>query len=204
MAVNTIEEIIDRGKLPIVVGGTNYYIESLVFIKKTSGYGIFNETEAFNAEMNKAKAKYNDFEDIIEDFRINIPLDNKAALEDKYDSVRLHNLLALTDPKMSEFLHSNDKRRIINALFKFFKYININESTSSLKESDVQMNLGGMRLRYLPIFIWMCASPLILEARIWKRICEMIDHSLGLKEIIDVFNKYKQDQAPLDFEKGIL
>lgn len=31
MALKAIEDIHGRGKVPIVVGGTNYYIESLVY-----------------------------------------------------------------------------------------------------------------------------------------------------------------------------
>lgn len=60
---------------------------------------------------------------MIDDFRINIPIDNKQRLEDEHNSEDLHSLLKLTDPQMAEYLHSNDKRRIVNALFKFFKFL---------------------------------------------------------------------------------
>lgn len=43
---------------------------------------------------------------MIEDFRNQIPVDNKAAIEEKYDSENLHSLLAIVDHKMSELLHS--------------------------------------------------------------------------------------------------
>lgn len=33
LAVPKIDEILNRGKIPIVVGGTNYYIEGLLFDK---------------------------------------------------------------------------------------------------------------------------------------------------------------------------
>lgn len=66
---------------------------------------------------------YPEYVEIIEDFRINIPIDNKAALEDKYDSIVLHKLLELVDPAMAEFLHSKDQRRIVTALFKYFKFM---------------------------------------------------------------------------------
>ena len=32
MAIEKIREVMKRGKMPIVVGGTNYYIESLLFL----------------------------------------------------------------------------------------------------------------------------------------------------------------------------
>jgi tRNA A37 N6-isopentenylltransferase MiaA len=72
---------------------------------------------------------------LIEDFRLNIPPDNKAAIEEKYAGERdqlLHELLSVVDPKMGSYLHSKDRRRVINALFKYFKYIG-----KGIKESDV-------------------------------------------------------------------
>ena len=69
---------------------------------------------------------------------------------------------------MAEYLHIKDTRRIINALFKYFKYLH--RDTGALKESDVQMGQEGLRLRYYPILIWMRAKPEVLEARVAKRI----------------------------------
>jgi len=72
---------------------------------------------------------------MISDFKEKIPIDNKNAIEEKYeDSSMLHELLKIVDPKMGEYLHVKDKRRIINALFKYFKYLYLE---SSLKESDI-------------------------------------------------------------------
>ena len=34
MAVEAIERVLGEGKLPIIVGGTNYYIESILFKSK--------------------------------------------------------------------------------------------------------------------------------------------------------------------------
>ena len=62
---------------------------------------------------------------MIDDFAAKIPPDDKNYIEEKYLTVeqvkQLHSLLTLVDPQMGKYLHSNDKRRIVNALFKFFK-----------------------------------------------------------------------------------
>ena len=97
---------------------------------------------------------------------MNIPLDNKSAIEAKYSSSQqqadtLHALLTLVDPKMGEYLHSRDTRRIINALFKCFKY-----RGCSAGEVHTEAN----SLRYFPIMVWLRASPGVLEERITKRI----------------------------------
>jgi tRNA A37 N6-isopentenylltransferase MiaA len=108
-----------------------------------------------------------EFTEILKDFELNIPQDNKSAIEAKYSSQpdTLHALLTLVDPKMGEYLHSRDTRRIINALFKYFKYRNCG---GGLKESEVQTE--GNSLRYYPIMVWLRASPGVLEDRITKRI----------------------------------
>ena len=81
--------------------------------------------------------------------------------------------MKLVDPKMGEYLHSKDTRRVINALFKYFKYLF--SPDTSLRESDIQSTgASALKLRYYPILIWMRASPEILEQRITKRIDEML------------------------------
>jgi tRNA A37 N6-isopentenylltransferase MiaA len=67
---------------------------------------------------------------------MNIPIDNKNSIDEKYDSEILHGLLKMVDPKMGEYLHSNDKRRIVNALFKYFKYLP--QTQGEVKESEIQ------------------------------------------------------------------
>jgi hypothetical protein len=79
-----------------------------------------------------------EFSEILKDFEEQIPQDNKSAIEAKYSSSQpdtLHALLTLVDPKMGEYLHSRDTRRIINALFKCFKYRNC--AGEGLKGSEV-------------------------------------------------------------------
>lgn len=128
LAMEAIADIIKRGKLPIVVGGTNYYIESLVFDKQHSlpekdpikfDFNIDEYNKAFDVFVEKNQK----YREIIEAFRKEIPMDNKNAIEVKYESEPMHELLEIVDPKMGKYLHCKDKRRIVNALFKYFKYM---------------------------------------------------------------------------------
>ena len=141
-----------------------------------------------------------------------IPPNNKAAIEEKYEDEEtlLHDLLKEVDPKMGEYFHSRDRRRVINALFKYFKHAMHNDLSvthdGGLKESDILLNADSKcrKLRYYPVLIWMRAAPSILEQRITKRIDEMIDRMGGLQEIFDLFTKSEEESLMLDFEKGIL
>ncbi len=85
-------EVLDslpEDKIPIVCGGTNYYIESIMFEKEK----IEVNFEGFDQKMNDIKVKHQGYEEIVEEFRVNVPIDNKAALEEKFDSAVLHSLL---------------------------------------------------------------------------------------------------------------
>ena len=129
LALEIIQDIHSRGKLPIVVGGTNYYIESLLF--ETPKQQLINPRTNVQLEMMYIeqfadfRLQWPEYADVIEDFEENIPPDRKDKIEEKYSSPedvkRLHGLLQQVDPLMGKYLHSNDKRKIVNAIFKFFK-----------------------------------------------------------------------------------
>lgn len=81
-----IKEIIKRKKIPIVVGGSGLYIDSLLF-------GIFKEG--------------------VKDAVLRRRLEDKAR---KYGSEYLYNRLKEIDPVAAEKIHPNNLRRVIRAL----------------------------------------------------------------------------------------
>ena len=89
---------------------------------------------------------------------------------------------------MASYLHIMDKRKIVNALFKYFKMLRIENDkvVSKLKQSDVLKQTN--KLRFLPILIWIKADVLILEKRIRKRVQSMVTEG-GLDEAFAVFDK---------------
>ncbi|MEG6568230.1 tRNA (adenosine(37)-N6)-dimethylallyltransferase MiaA [Thermoanaerobacterium thermosaccharolyticum] len=87
MAKPIIDDIYKRGRLPIVVGGTGLYIDSLIYIMNFSDY-IGND-DFRSALKNIAEVLGNDY---------------------------LFNRLKVVDHKTFDKLHPNDLRRIIRAL----------------------------------------------------------------------------------------
>ncbi|MGB3081826.1 MAG: tRNA (adenosine(37)-N6)-dimethylallyltransferase MiaA [Candidatus Omnitrophota bacterium] len=85
-AANLIDQIISRGKLPIIVGGTGLYMKSLID-------GLFSSPP--------------EDKDLREEF--------KKEAEGK-GSEYLHKRLESVDPETASKLHPNDTRRIIRAL----------------------------------------------------------------------------------------
>ena len=87
MAESAIQEIYAKGKIPLIVGGTGFYIQSVL-------YGI-------------------DFEQTEEDTAYRQELEQLAQRE---GSLYLHELLAKADPKAAEEIHANNVKRVIRAL----------------------------------------------------------------------------------------
>lgn len=86
MAGEAIEDITNRGKYPLIVGGTGLYVNSLIY--------PLNFTTVASDEKLRAKL---------------------AALEQAQKGA-VHALLKKEDPKAAERLHPNDTKRIIRAL----------------------------------------------------------------------------------------
>ena len=90
MADRCAQDILSRGSIPIVVGGTGLYIDSLIRCDAFSG----DETDLVIRE------KY-----------------NKMALEEGNEAV--HRCLSAVDPVSAERLHPNNLKRVIRALEVF-------------------------------------------------------------------------------------
>lgn len=104
-----MEEIYAKGKIPILVGGTGFYIQAVL-------YDIdFTENEdnsTFRQEM--------------------------EALAEQYGNEYLHDRLKEIDPKSAEIIHANNRKRVIRAI-EFFhltgKPISEHNETENKKES---------------------------------------------------------------------
>jgi len=127
-ALAKIAEVVSRGKTPVIVGGTNYYIEALLFKKQSEKSELsapdneLDNWESFHQRMGLLIVTLPEHLQLLANsFKTNIPPDNKQDIEDNFESPLCHELLQIADPKMAQFLHKNDKRKIVNALFKCFK-----------------------------------------------------------------------------------
>jgi len=85
-ADNAIADITARGKLPIVAGGTGFYIRALL-------HGLFRGTPACEATLD----------------RLNQELEDKG-------SQHLHDRLVQCDPEAAQRIHPNDSFRLVRAL----------------------------------------------------------------------------------------
>ena len=113
-ATRIVDEIYSRGHVPIVVGGTGFYIQALIY-----------DIDFNNEDTNSSTNSLRDFQEDINK-RIGIEsTDFRESLE-KYievtkDTMYLHEELKVIDPKSAEIIHENNYRKVIRAL-EYYHY----------------------------------------------------------------------------------
>lgn len=180
-ACPVIKDIYRRGKVPLIVGGTNYYIETLLFsdcevlarsVNQPMDLDTLNANESIttngNTEPTEKLIIKEESEKIPQNW-LDLPLTEKYAL------------LKKIDPLMADRLHPNDTRRVENYI-KLYIDENILPSKKILEANQDRK----LRFRNLLIFWPRWQDKKDLDRKIADRINEMV-HVKGLIEIIDVF-----------------
>uniref|UniRef100_A0A8C0SMN6 tRNA dimethylallyltransferase n=1 Tax=Canis lupus familiaris TaxID=9615 RepID=A0A8C0SMN6_CANLF len=178
-ATALIEDIFARDKIPIVVGGTNYYIESLL-------WKVLVNTKP--QEMGTEKV-----------------IDRKVELE-KEDGHALHKRLSQVDPEMAAKLHPHDKRKVARSL-QVFEETGISHSEFLHRQHAEEGGgpLGGpLKFPNLCI-LWLHADQTVLDERLDKRVDDMLAAGL-LDELRDFHRRYNQKKVAensQDYQHGI-
>uniref|UniRef100_A0A8C9DKB7 tRNA dimethylallyltransferase n=1 Tax=Prolemur simus TaxID=1328070 RepID=A0A8C9DKB7_PROSS len=178
-ATALIEDIFARDKIPIVVGGTNYYIESLL-------WKVLVNTKPQKMGTEKAA-------------------DRKAELE-KEDGHALHKRLSQVDPEMAAKLHPHDKRKVARSL-QVFEETGISHSEFLHRQHAEEGGgpLGGPLKFSNPCILWLHADQTVLDERLDKRVDDMLAAGL-LEELRDFHRRYNQKNASensQDYQHGI-
>ncbi|CAL8297739.1 unnamed protein product [Lota lota] len=172
-----------RSKLPIIVGGTNYYIESLLWKVL-----VDTREKAESAKSGEDRAAL-----------------RKAELE-KLGGAELHRRLMEVDPKMAAMLHPNNTRKIARSL-------QVHEDTGVahsqwLEEQQGQEGADGLGgpLRYPdPCIFWLHADMQALDVRLDARVDHMLSAGL-MEELRDFHVRYNQlriQEDSQDYQHGI-
>ncbi|XP_060520007.1 tRNA dimethylallyltransferase [Cylas formicarius] len=174
-----IDELLNENKLPVVVGGTNYYIEALL-------WKILVESE---------NAKKHDQPGVLPNNDHEMP------------SEELHKKLKSLDPSMAKRLHPNNKRKIIRALEVYYqKGKKLSELYDEQKSSFGGSKSGG-GLRYSnAIVLWVNCDQETLDKRLDDRVDAMLKNGL-LDELLSfhkIFNEHRlKTGEEMDYTKGI-
>ncbi|KAI5859458.1 tRNA isopentenyltransferase [Durotheca rogersii] len=166
-AARLICEIRSRGKLPIVVGGTHYYIHALLF--EDSILGSLYEEEASPAQP--------DEEHLTQFSILNAPTDLMLK--------RLREV----DPAMADRWHPGDRRKIRRSLQIFL--------STGKRASDIYAEQKQARAAPDPekdpwqaLMFWVHTDPEVLQSRLDKRVDKMIERGL-IAEVRALHNSRK-------------
>ncbi|XP_066420820.1 tRNA dimethylallyltransferase isoform X2 [Molothrus aeneus] len=179
-AVPLIEDIFARDKIPIVVGGTNYYIESLL-------WKVLINTKEKASSVPRPDS------------------DRKVELE-QLDSAELHRRLSQVDPEMAAKLHPHDKRKVARSL-QVFEETGIPHSQILHQQQEEEGGgpLGGPLKYPHSCILWLHADQAALDARLDKRVDDMVAAGL-LEELRDFHRRYNQQKVAenrQDYQHGI-
>lgn len=173
-ALSTISDIHSRGKIPIIVGGTHYYLNSLLFLNKTIRS---NEPEKDSSEK--------------------LTEDQKRVLDGPPEEV--FKTLQIVDPVAAGKFHPNDTRRVRRALEIFYT---TNKKASDHYEEQVESDQDKSGLRFNTLAFWLYAQKPILDKRLDERVDKMLSNG-GMAEINELYEYYTKSEPKPDCERGI-
>jgi tRNA dimethylallyltransferase len=159
MAAEAIAEIHARGRMPILTGGTGFYINAVLYGNDFGG--PVDEAVSGGTESQPLNGKR---------------LDN-SALRSHFENIAaergndyLHQQLALCDPEYAASIHPNNVRRVINALAFFY--------TTGKKISEHNREQRGLQAKYDTRFIVLNTERAELYRRIDERVLQMFAQGL--------------------------
>jgi len=174
-----IRDIRSRGKLPILVGGTHYYTQSVLF----NGSTIESSSEDEQANLSR--------EEIYRRFPI-LNAENEV----------IHEKLKEVDPVMAQRWHPKDRRRIQRSLEIFLiggkKASDVyaeqrqrKEETAAIIEDDHEMDLDSSL--HSSLLFWVHSDKEVLNERLDARIDKMVKN--GLEEEILSMDSYLHERV---------
>ncbi|KAI4942958.1 hypothetical protein J4E86_009905 [Alternaria arbusti] len=185
-ALRTIDEIRSRGKLPVLVGGTHYYTQSLLFQDALSDEPELNLSE--NTQ----------------------PL---PILEEPTDV--LHTKLREVDPIMADRWHPNERRKIKRSLeiylrtgkpaSQLYKEQKLQREASAA-QADGTTSDTRSGLRFETLVFWVHANKDVLHRRLDGRVDKMI--ARGLLSEVEELSSFRERHeagtgASIDQSRGI-
>ncbi|KAJ7470422.1 tRNA isopentenyltransferase [Mycena latifolia] len=189
-AIRAIDETHMRGEIPIVVGGTSYWMQHLMFPDRLSG--MQPEASPVLSE-NIVNALASLPPHLLELFN-SLPRQPPDAAVDPEAAAALHLLLHNLDPAMAARWHWRDTRKV-------FRSLGIVKDTGRRPSEIVsEQSETLLRPRYRTLCFWLYAEPTILNSRLDTRVDEMVEKGL-LDEVRSLHDKTAS--GSVDYTLGI-
>lgn len=177
-----IEDIINRGKLPIIAGGTGLYIQSLLY-----NYAFEDET--------------------VSPEKMQIVHAQLAELE-QYNNEELHHYLASFDSESAENIHPNNRKRVLRAIeyyLKTKKLLSSRKKVQQFTENYDTLLIGIEMSRETLYFKINKRVDIMLGNGLFKEVQQLVEQgfetsqsmqAIGYKELVPVVKgNMKMDDA---------
>ena len=215
-ALPIVENLLTQGKIPVICGGTNYYIESLlwkILIDEDLPYILAGKRliDENNENIKMTKLDEETEEGVLkENDDISIDSVDWSNDDGHHSTAGLYSLLKSVDPDRATVLHPRERRKIWRSLQVF--------SRTGQKHSELLGQQGGApgsglggglrfdRTNICIIEVWSEQS--VLEERCDKRVEKMMKRGLlqELQDFHDSVNKLRvtgHNLEALNYDKGI-
>ncbi|KAL4926512.1 tRNA dimethylallyltransferase [Aspergillus undulatus] len=175
-----IDDIHARGKLPVLVGGTHYYTQSVLFQDQL----VAKDSESTYEESSSCLAE--DVDSVI-----------RWPILDADPELVLQKLREV-DPVMADRWHPKETRKIRRSLEIYFQtgkpasQVYAEQRQSNQAAADTNGVAGRGQSRFNTIMFWVHAEKPILEERVFKRVDVMIDQ--GLMEEADRMSNFLHEK----------
>ncbi|CAF4203074.1 unnamed protein product [Rotaria socialis] len=185
-ALPIIESVLSRSHLPYIVGGTNYYIESLLF--------HLNPPDPLVEQSNDQQC-------------ISLVPDLSEENLAKLTSPELHEILSIIDKSTSIRRHPNEERKIRRAI-EFYRDSGGIPLSEALKKQHAESGFsyrGSFRFHRCCL-LWLTCQKEELQRRINDRIKSMLDRGLidELEKFHDKYNRTRaESEQSYDYTHGI-
>lgn len=230
-SLQIIDDLLNNRKLPVVVGGTHYYIESLIWQRFT--HGVTDNIKKRESDFGNNSPETDISHQTLFDLESQLVKDADQSIlhsEDDLESVdkffskpilslglkhlpvqKLWNILELVDPKTAHVFHPNDRRRVIRSLQLIQQnrkqYSELMDDANRIPGDKNESSLGGpVRFPKTCVF-WLNSEEETLNKILDERVDQMLDRGLlaELEDFHEEFNKerIKNEQRALDYDKGI-
>ncbi|PPQ86858.1 hypothetical protein CVT25_012577 [Psilocybe cyanescens] len=186
-----IDQMHKNGELPIIVGGTSYWIQHLIFPNRLVSKEVDGPRqppkESWSQDLQKSVLILPpELLSLLE----NLPTEAPSAKVDPDEAFRLHQLLSILDPAISERWHWKDTRKVLRNL-EIIKESGKRPSEIILEQSRATLDSNP---RFCTLCFWLYSEPLELGGRLDSRVDDMI--SQGLLDEVKCLRQLADDKPP--------
>jgi tRNA dimethylallyltransferase len=182
-----IEDTHKRRQIPIVVGGTSYWIQHLIFPNRlASDNSSSSSDESVSISKDLANSVASLPPHLLSLFN-DLPRYPPSARTDPDAAFNLHTLLATLDPPIAQRWHWRDTRKILRSLCIIKEYGRRPSEMIDDQSKGTTTNLPRFGLllfvdllilnihRFRTLFFWIYAEPSVLDIRLNERVDVMME-----------------------------